>query len=398
MIKIEDKSKCCGCWACSNICPKKCITMQEDAEGFRYPSVDNKLCIECGLCIKVCPQLHKESSDQKPLSFIIQQKNSDILRHSTSGGFFSAISKYAIKNKGVVFGAAFNKQMELYHQYSETLEGCAKFRGSKYVQSIIGTSFQQAKNFLDKGRIVVFSGTPCQIAGLHYYLKQKEYSNLITVDLVCHGVPSPLLQKKYFEYHTLKSNSKIINYLSRDKYYGYNFSTATIQFENPNIQYHKGMEADIMLRLYFKNICSRPCCYSCHFKTLHRVSDFTIFDCWDARSTAKFFNKHGATNVLIHSKKGQNIFEVIKQDFKYAASNLEKTINTDGDMILKSVPKNPYRENFFKDLNSLDFEETIHKYLGNSKVKALIAYLKPLLYRIGVFNLYMRIKSLKKVQ
>lgn len=394
MIKIEDKSKCCGCWACANICPKKCISMQKDTEGFRYPSVDDKLCIECGLCVKVCPQLQKKPIEEKPISFIIQQKDQTILRHSTSGGFFSAISKYVIENKGVVFGAAFNEQMELCHQYSETLEGCTKFRGSKYVQSIIGFSYQQAKTFLDQGRLVVFSGTPCQIAGLYYYLKQKEYSNLITVDLVCRGVPSPLLLKKYFEYHTLKSNSIIINYLSRDKYYGYDFSTATIQFKNPNIQYHKGIEADIMLRLYFKNICSRPSCYSCHFKTLHRVSDFTIFDCWNARSTAKIFNKQGASNVFIHSKKGRNIFEIIKDDFIYTPSNLEKIINTDGDMILQSVPKHPKREFFFKDLTSLSFETTIQKYIPNNRLKIIIGGIKPLLYKIGVFNLYMKLKSL----
>lgn len=395
MIQIVEKSKCCGCWACSNICPQECIAMKEDSEGFRYPSVNNDLCIKCGLCIKVCPQLQKNDSDQKPLSFIIQQRDSDILRHSTSGGFFSAISKYAIEKNGVVFGAAFNEEMELCHQYSETLDGCKKFRGSKYVQSIIGNSYKTAKDFLEKGRIVVFSGTPCQIAGLYSYLRNKEYQNLITVDLVCHGVPSPLLLKKYFSYHSTRSNSKIINYLSRDKYYGYNYSTATIQFEDPNIQYHKGMEADIMLRLYFKNICSRPSCYSCHFKTLHRVSDFTIFDCWGAPSTSKLFNKKGATNVFIHTEKGIDVFKAIKNSFIYISSNLEKTIKSDGDMILSSVPMNPQREVFFEDLNSLDFEKIILKYLGNSKIKTIIAKYKPLLYKIGIFDLYMKIKALK---
>lgn len=397
MIQVIDKAKCCGCWACNNICPKQCIDMKEDIEGFRYPVVNKTQCINCGLCTKVCPQLQTHTSKQKPKSFVIQQKDPYILRNSTSGGFFSAISKYAIENKGVVFGAAFNKEMELCHQYSETLEGCTRFRGSKYVQSIIGNSYEIAKSFLDQDKIVVFSGTPCQIAGLKSYLRQKEYNNLITVDLVCHGTPSPLLLRKYFQYYSSIFKSKIINYLSRDKYYGYDFSTATIQFENQNIQYHKGIEADIMLRLYFKNICSRPSCYSCHFKTLHRVSDFTIFDCWNARSIDRRFNKKGATNVFIHTQKGQNIFEIIKDDFNYAPSDIEKTIQTDGDMILNSVPVNSKRNNFFNDLNSMDFEILVKKYLQQNKIKTLVATLKPTLYKIGVFNMYMKIKSLKKM-
>ena len=232
MITITDKTQCCGCWACENICPKQCITMKEDNEGFRYPEIDVTTCIDCGLCEKVCPIKQPQQDDTLPQSYVIQNKDSYILRTSTSGGFFTAISKYAISKNGVVFGAAFDENMELCHQYSETLEGCAKFKGSKYVQSIIGSAYTQAKKFLEEGRLVIFSGTPCQIAGLYGYLRNKNYPNLITVDLVCRGTPSPKLLRKYLSYHAEINNSKITDYRSRDKYYGYNFSTASIWFKD----------------------------------------------------------------------------------------------------------------------------------------------------------------------
>lgn len=393
MINVSDKSQCCGCWACENICPKKCITMKEDHEGFRYPEIDEDSCINCGLCERVCPIKLPKQNDDVPLSYVVQHKNSNILRTSTSGGFFTSIAKYAIEKGGVVFGATFDVNMELRHSYSDTLEGCKKFRGSKYVQSLIGDTYKQAKSFLDSGRMVVFSGTPCQIAGLYGFLKERIYENLITVDLVCHGVPSPLLFRKYISFYEKKGKSKIINYLSRDKYYGYDYSTATIFFDNKKKQYHKGMEADIMLRLYFKNICSRPSCYNCHFKTLNRVSDFTIFDCWNAQSVSKKFSRNGATNVFIHTPKGQLVFDKIKEDFLFATSQINYIIEHDGLMIKHFVPVNSERDEFFNDLNKQDIKYIENKYLNNSNLKKICAFLKPFLYRIGIFKMYMMYKN-----
>lgn len=393
MINVSDKSQCCGCWACENICPKKCITMKEDHEGFRYPEIDEDSCINCGLCERVCPIKLPKQNDDVPLSYVVQHKNSNILRTSTSGGFFTSIAKYAIEKGGVVFGATFDVNMELHHSYSDTLEGCKKFRGSKYVQSLIGDTYKQAKSFLDSGRIVVFSGTPCQIAGLYGFLKERIYENLITVDLVCRGVPSPLLFRKYISFYEKKGKSKIINYLSRDKYYGYDYSTATIFFDNKKKQYHKGMEADIMLRLYFKNICSRPSCYNCHFKTLNRVSDFTIFDCWNAQSVSKKFSRNGATNVFIHTPKGQLVFDKIKEDFLFASSQINYIIEHDGLMIKHFVPVNSERDEFFNDLNKQDIKYIENKYLNNSNLKKICAFLKPFLYRIGIFKMYMMYKN-----
>ena len=315
MIVITDKVTCCGCWACENICPKHCVVMKEDNEGFRYPEVDVEVCIECGLCEAVCPILHKPIKEhEETIGYVIQHKDNNIRRDSTSGGFFSAISDYVLNQNGYVFGAIYNKKMEVVHYGTNKKEEIQLFRGSKYVQSKIGHTYQEAKKLLQTGCLVCFSGTPCQIAGLKNYLK-KDYANLITVDLVCRGNPSPLLFRKYLEYQQIKYKNKVTGVKFRDKYYGYNYSTMTLDFEDERIQYHYGMEADLMLKFFFKGLCSKPACLQCVFKSIERVSDFTIFDCWNAKFYNKIMDKAGATHVFIHSQKGFDYFEYLKSYF-----------------------------------------------------------------------------------
>lgn len=394
MIDIKDKSQCCGCWACYNACPKHCIEMKEDEEGFRYPHVDKDKCIDCGLCEKVCPLLKPKMDDTLPESFVVQQKDTEVLRTSTSGGFFTAISKGAIEQGGVVFGAAFGEDMELRHSYAETLDGCKKFRGSKYVQSLIGDCYSQAKNFLAQGRVVVFSGTPCQISGLYHFLRGRKYDNLVTVDLVCRGAPSPLLLRKYLAYHSSLVGSKPVDYRSRDKYYGYNYSTATIWYSDKEKEYHRGKDSDMMLRFYFNDLCSRPSCYQCHFKTINRVSDITIFDCWDAPSVSSKFSSKGATNVFVHTQHGQEVFEQIKENFVWSSSNIDEIISRDGVMIKHFVTPNSKRTEFFKDLNALPLHSVERKYLDCSLKCKIISSVKPMMYRLGVFGLYMKLKTI----
>ena len=395
-MTITDKSQCCGCWACYNVCPKHCITMEEDDEGFRYPKINADICIDCGLCERACPIKQPVQDDTMPESYVVQNKDAKVLRDSTSGGFFTAIAKWAVMQKGVVFGAAFGEDMVLRHSYSETLEDCARYRGSKYVQSLIGDCYAQAKRFLDEGRIVVFSGTPCQIAGLYGYLRNRKYEKLTTVDLVCHGTPSPRLLARYLARHVALADSQVTDYRSRDKHYGYDYSTATITFADPSKHYHKGKEADMMLRLYFKNICSRPSCYHCHFKTLHRLSDITIFDCWDAPSVSSKFSRRGATNVFLHTAHGKDVFGQIKECFVWSPSDIGQIIKRDGIMIKNRVPVNPKRAEFFRDLNTLPIEDVEHKYLQSSPVKKLIADSKPWFYKMGLFAFYMKMKNILK--
>lgn len=231
MIHIDDKKDCCGCWACYNACPKHCISMKEDDEGFRYPSVDQSLCINCGLCEKVCPVIHADNTDMphRQEAMLVQHKDERIRRESTSGGAFTAIATWIIRQGGVVFGAGYRKgTFTVEHQAVENEEGLAIFRNSKYVQSNVGDTFRQALDFLKAGRRVCFSGTPCQIEGLRRYLRNREYEKLVCVDLVCRGIPSPRILTRYIEAQQGHIGGEFTNVLFRDKYYGYHYSSFSI--------------------------------------------------------------------------------------------------------------------------------------------------------------------------
>lgn len=198
MIQIKDKSKCCGCMACVQKCPKQCITMKEDEEGFLYPHVDESLCVSCNLCEKVCPVINQTANNEPIKVYAATNNNKEILKQSSSGGIFSLIAEKILDENGVVFGAAFNDKWEVCHTYIEKKEDLCKLRGSKYVQSWVGSTYKDAESFLKQNRKVLYSGTPCQIAGLKKYLR-KDYEHLICVDIICHGSPSPGIWKSYLE-------------------------------------------------------------------------------------------------------------------------------------------------------------------------------------------------------
>ena len=232
MIKINEKKDCMGCHGCYNICPKSCITMESDSEGFWYPKVDEDKCIECGLCEKVCPIINPiKEMDYRIIAFACKNKDNEVRKLSSSGGVFSLLCNYVISKNGVVFGAAFDKEFNVRHMFAETLEECEKFRGSKYVQSKIGDTYIEAKKFLDKGRLVLFSGTPCQISGLESFL-MKKYENLIMVDIACHGVPSPLVYKNYIKLLEEKNKSHMNSLSFRDKSTGWSKYSIKVDFNN----------------------------------------------------------------------------------------------------------------------------------------------------------------------
>ena len=237
MIEIKDKKDCCGCWACENICPKSCISMVEDEEGFRYPQVDKDVCIDCHLCEKVCPVTNAkpdvEHEGQK--AFLLQHRDEKILHESASGGAFTAIATYVIERGGVAFGAAYDKDLQVTHQYAECVDDLWKFRNSKYVQSYVGKAYQEAKEFLKQGRMVCFSGTPCQLEGLLNYLR-KPYENLVTVDVMCHSITSPKIFRMYVEMQKEKYGDDIENIMFRDKQpYGYKYSSMSVYREGKQI-------------------------------------------------------------------------------------------------------------------------------------------------------------------
>lgn len=302
MIEIKEKKKCCGCSACVQKCPKQCISLKEDNEGFFYPIVDKEVCVDCGLCEKVCPVLHY-GNVRKPLKvYAAKNYDEEIRKQSSSGGIFTLLAERIIQEGGVVFGARFDEYWEVKHDYTETIEGLSAFRGSKYVQSKIGDNYQKAETFLKQDRKVLFCGTPCQIAGLKRFLR-KEYDNLLTVDFICHGIPSPGVWKKYLEEtvkrmynkntHSTdlvsKRNAYIENITFRDKRFGwkkYSFTlTLTITSENEikrNISLCELFSKNTFMKGFLSDLYLRPSCYDCTAKNGKSNSDITIGDLWGA--------------------------------------------------------------------------------------------------------------------
>lgn len=253
MIEIRNKRDCCGCNACVQKCPQQCIGQSEDAEGFIYPQVDKARCVGCGLCEKVCPVIN-QNPKSKPLKVMAGRNgNEEIRMVSSSGGAFTLLAGEIIGRGGVVFGARFDENWNVVHSYTECTDGLAAFRGSKYVQSRIGETFSQAEKFLKQGREVLFTGTPCQIAGLRRFLG-KEYDNLLSMDIVCHGVPSPGVWKEYLKQTTqnLSPIGRIVGINFRDKRTGwkeYSFSLPYFVTGQRGSAYRKVLPEQVYARI-----------------------------------------------------------------------------------------------------------------------------------------------------
>lgn len=361
MIEIKEKTECCGCKACYNICPKNCIEMRADEEGFLYPHVRKKECIHCNICEEVCPILNHIEKETNPeqAAVIVQNKDQEICRQSTAGGAFTAIAEFVLDKGGIVFGVEMQPDYIVRHTSVETKDQLIKFRNSKYVQSDVGNTYVLAKKQLDSGRIVCFSGTPCQIEGLRHYLK-KDYENLILVDVVCRAVPSPGVWKKYIAME-IQQHGDMQSIRFRDKSLGYQYSTMELKDNRGNV-YRGGIESQPWLRMFFSGMIIRPSCTACKFRGRYRNSDFTIWDCFNVYSIDKNFNEDiGTTRMLIHTKKGRQIFEQIKSSFKY--KNLEADAAVNGVQEMIESPKAHQRRNeFYADIEKLSIPELLNKY------------------------------------
>lgn len=386
MIQITQKTECCGCSACAERCPRKCILMQTDEEGFLYPKISENDCIQCNLCDSVCP-ITNEMPTVLP-STVLAAKNvlDDIRMQSSSGGIFTAIAEGVISEGGVVFGACFNDHWQVVHGYTETVEGLASFRGSKYVQSCMGNSYYEAEQFLKNGRIVLFSGTPCQIAGLKCFLR-KDYVNLLTVDIICHGVPSPKVWEKYVDslrpkgavdensISSLKEMPEITGIFFRDKRAGwrkYGFSVwggATEgsdenTFFPPNrkkkIKYEI-LQQNLFMRGFLQHLYLRPSCHDCMYRDFKSGSDLTLGDFWGIESVCPDLDDDKGTSIIIQKNNklepylynNRIVYAIIPEcsyDRAYKGNSA----------LFRSPQPNKYRKDFwesflseYKDLNSL---------------------------------------------
>lgn len=397
MISINENNKkmCCGCTACVNVCPANAIKMENDFEGFLYPIVDKEKCINCGLCDKTCPYKNKIEVNSFLKSFVIQNKDQETLNNSTSGGFFTPISKYVIQNNGYVCGAIVKDDLSVEHIIydKQNLDEIYKFRGSKYVQSQLNNAFKIIKKKLDDGKLVCFSGSPCQVVGLKKYLK-KEYANLITVDFVCRGVPSALFLKKYIDYQERKYNSKIRSLYFRSKTYGYHSGTLTLKFENGK-KYTGSNRVDLYSKCFHKDVCSRPSCYNCIAKGIERISDFTVFDSWHPEKLVDKLkdNDKGYSNLFIHTKKGYDLFiNILSRDFNYYEIDANKASSFTGKMMTESINKDIKRDDFYKKINEEDFEKAVYNFINVSLLDRIFEISKKLLYRLGFLKFLKKLK------
>ncbi len=360
MIEIKEKRDCVGCGGCAQRCPQKCIDMLEDEQGFLYPKVDVARCIECHLCEKVCPVIN-QANPRKPLAtYAAKNPERQIQLASSSGGVFTAMAKAVIDKGGVIFGAKFDVKWNVVHDFITTTEGINDFQTSKYVQSRIGDTFRQAEQFLKDGRPILFSGTPCQLSGLRLFLR-KEYKNLIAVDTVCHGVPSPLIWREYLKYvkhsaeqtkdeistsahdrkaHAGEEDGKLtitsVNF--RDKKLGWDKFGLSIRGiygdgnfginrdDNLNTDIHSSeKEFEILfephfdnpyIQIFLKDLDLRPSCYACPAKCGKSLSDITLADFWGIRRfMPEVYDRNGVSLVMVNSTKGMEFLKKLPIDF-----------------------------------------------------------------------------------
>jgi coenzyme F420-reducing hydrogenase beta subunit len=299
--------------------------MYEDEEGFLYPVVDIKTCTDCGLCEKVCPVINYKVGKKPNLVYAAKSHDEQIRMESSSGGVFTLLAEQIIKDGGIVFGARFNENWEVIHDYTETIEGLSAFRGSKYVQSRIGKTYSQAKQFLKAGRKVLFSGTPCQIAGLKLFLR-KEYDKLLTVDFVCHGVPSPMIWIKYLSY--LADNQSLAMWIEninfRSKTNGWKNYNFVLYPKNSEQKFVEPLHKNLFMKGFLSDLYLRPSCHRCPTKSLSSGSDITLGDFWGIQNVLpNFDDDKGVSLVMINSEKGKSAFnsiDVVRQETAYKSA------------------------------------------------------------------------------
>jgi len=389
MIQVIQKQRCTGCYACSTVCPEHCIAMKSDTEGFGYPEADVSKCIRCGLCEKVCPVMNKQEIHHQPQAYACYAADEEIRMHSSSGGIFPLLAEQVIDSGGVVFGAGFEIDFTVVHGYAQTKEELGKFRGSKYVQSKIGDAYKAAKEFLEQGRPVLFTGTPCQVEGLKSYLG-KPYANLFCVDMVCHGVPSPKVWRKYISYRESCAKSGVRAVDFRDKSKGWKSYHVFFVFQD-GTRYQKVYHKDFYMNAFLKDICLRPSCYDCPFKTLQRQSDITLADFWGIQDILpELDDDKGTSLIFVHTAKGQFLLERIKERMVYQETDIYKAVEYNPSAV-KSARYHPKRDDFFDDLDRLPFDKLAAKYCSERAMVLIGRWLKVCIYRIvkklGLFNM-----------
>lgn len=361
-----EKSDCCGCSACYNICPCNAIRMKSDDEGFLYPFINQDLCIDCGKCRFVCPFIipNQLKAKKEPTFFYAKHKSDDVLYNSTSGGAFTAISDVILKNSGVVYGADFNESFDVVHTRAENAQQRDRLRISKYAQSNLTNIFEQVKIDLQNNKKVLFTGTPCQNAGLKGYLGNSSLTkNLYLCDLICHSIPSPLVWKDYIKYLEKTHHSKLYQVKFRTKLQGWSLEASTkgLMYVLDNDKEHYHLD-NIFYNLFFGELTIiRPSCEKCPFTDIYRVGDITIADYWGIEKYApELMDSKGVSVIFVNNEKGANIFEQLKDNIHWQQRDKIESI-TEQERLSKPIKLPGNREQFWKEYRSHSFEYIVEK-------------------------------------
>lgn len=368
-MQLVDKKKCTACGACASICPKSALKIKADDEGFYYPINDNKLCIECGACARVCPIINNNYSTLKYSnidSYVLRHKDKSVLKESTSGGAFTAIVQLFLKDESfyAIYGAAEQKNLSVKHIRIDNIRDLNLIRKSKYVESYSGIIFRTVKKDILDGRKVIYSGTPCQIAGLRSYL-QKDYNNLLTIEIVCHGVPTTLLLNKYIQYQEKKYHGKCehIEYRSKKNSNWLN-PKIRLEFNNQKIFERKSYASDDAYMIGFcKFLCLRENCSECLYASPERVADFTIADFWGIEESGiKMEYGDGVSLILANSNKAKKIIPDINNVAEITEINYDFAMKHNQQLV-SPAKADPRRTDFLHDLKNASFKELRKKYL-----------------------------------
>lgn len=374
-LYTKSKEQCYGCEACVQVCPQKSIKMIEDIEGFRYPFVDENSCISCNLCHKVCPfENQPEKNNYKQIAFGGYSMDEEIRQNSTSGGAFSIIvNEWCSSNENyVIFGAA-AKELEVYHTYITDKRNLYIFRKSKYSQSRIGNAYEDCKRFIKNNYKVIFSGTPCQIAGLKSYLKNIDVTNLLTIEVICEGVPSPRYVMKMNAWVAKKYKAPIesLDYRYKDgRKWDFQVMLITI-FGGHKMKIDRWFSP--FWSIWLNHLMSRPCCYKCIYTTKERNADITLGDLWGVHIYCpELYGRNGGASIIIcNTEKGR---EALKKAQKNLYGHLLKmnTVLKYQSPMRKPITMNPDRDVFMKDLaGPMNYEQINNKWVKSPSLKLL---------------------------
>lgn len=370
MINIIDKKKCCGCNACKQICPKQCITMEYDQEGFLYPKVDLDTCIDCHACEKVCPQLNnpKTSNLKEPTVYAAYSKDEETRVGSTSGGLFSVLATYVYNKGGYVCGSAYDEDFRLKLIISNDIKDLKRIRGSKYIQTEVGDTYVQIRKLLKDGKLVLFCSNPCQVAGLRNFLK-RDYDNLLICDIICKGVPSYKYLHAYLGFLEEKygGKTKTLQFKYKDQKFVWGKLGTKITFDNGKTYLEDGVHDPFMTSFLRTGFTVRPSCIECPFKDTPRYADISLGDFWGIQKISNIDTEKGLSVVLVNNEKGQRWLDAVKESVKLEKHTFFEATGGNIHLIQPYDPDDGYSERvrakFWDELDSKGFKYINNKFL-----------------------------------